>query len=100
MSEGLKERSGRSRAEVLYCLDVLIRNHFNDEERSTNWLANGIPDGTLERPPTDEQVEPYLGFVGDGETSGHLEYDYFVKLGVSMLYRECFKTRYEKEILT
>lgn len=96
MSE-LEDRRRRSRAEVLYCLDVLIHQHFNDEEHTVRWLSDGVPDGTLEKPPTDEQVEPYLGFV-DGDQE--LDYDQFVKLGVSMLYHECFKTRYEKESLT
>lgn len=98
-SEELKERFRRSRAEVLYCLDVLIHNHFNDEERSVKWLANGIPDGTLEKPPTDEQVAPYFDFLED-DTGNRLDYDYFVKLGVSMLYHECFKSVYERESLT
>ena len=96
MSE-LENQRRRSRAEVLYCLDVLIHQHFNDEERTERWLVDGIPDGTLEKPPTDEQVEPYLGFV-DGDQG--LDYDHFVKLGVSMLHRECFKLTYEKESLT
>lgn len=102
-SEELKARFRRSRAEVLYCLDVLIHNHFNDEERSMTWLANGIPDGTLEKPPTDEQVAPYFDFLEDDSTADpkmKLDYDYFVKFGVSMLYHECFKSTYERGSLT
>lgn len=52
----------RSRAEVLYCLDVLIR-HISDENVMAAWLSLGIPDGTLEKWPTDEQVDPFLGFA-------------------------------------
>lgn len=61
MSE-LKDRETRSRAEVLYCLDVLIR-HLADEDVMDTWLAVGIPDGTLEKWPTDEQVEPFLDYA-------------------------------------
>ena len=63
MSE-LKDREIRSRAEVLYCLDVLIR-HLADEGVMDTWLAVGIPDGTLEKWPTNEQVEPFLYYAGD-----------------------------------
>lgn len=97
-----ENRKRRSRAEVLYCLDVLIRQHFNDEEHTERWLVDGIPDGTLVKPPTDEQVEPYFEFLDDEDADlgyDYFNYDYFVKLAVSMLYRECFKTRYEKESL-
>lgn len=52
----------RSRAEVLYCLDVLIR-HISDENVMAAWLSLGIPDGTLEKWPTDEQVDPFLDFA-------------------------------------
>lgn len=61
MSE-LKDREIRSRAEVLYCLDVLIR-HLSDEDLMDTWLAVGIPDGTLEKWPTDEQVKPFLDYA-------------------------------------
>ena len=41
---------------MLYCLDVLIR-HIADENVMAAWLSLGIPDGTLEKWPTDEQIE-------------------------------------------
>lgn len=63
MSE-LKDREIRSRAEVLYCLDVLIR-HLADGDVMDTWLAIGIPDGTLEKWPTDEQVKPFLYYAED-----------------------------------
>ena len=63
MSE-LKDRKIRSRAEVLYCLDVLVR-HLADEDVMDTWLSVGIPDGTLEKWPADEQVEPFLYYAGD-----------------------------------
>lgn len=63
MSE-LVTRGQRSRAEVLYCLDVLVR-HLSDEDVMDTWLAIGIPDGTLEKRPTDEQVEPFLDYADD-----------------------------------
>ena len=63
MSE-LKDREIRSRAEVLYCLDVLIR-HLADEDVMDTWLAVGIPDGTLEKWPIDEQVKPFLYYAED-----------------------------------
>ena len=68
----LKDREIRSRAEVLYCLDMLIR-HLADEDVMDTWLAVGIPDGTLEKWPTDEQVEPFLDYaenVGEFEDMG------------------------------
>ena len=68
MSE-LKDRETRSRAEVLYCLDVLIR-HLADEDVMDTWLAVGIPDGTLEKWPTDEQVEPFIDYA---ESIGEFE---------------------------
>lgn len=63
MSE-IKDKEMRSRAEVLYCLDVLIR-HLADEYIMDTWLAVGIPDGTLEKWPTDEQIEPFLYYAED-----------------------------------
>ena len=63
MSE-LENQKLRSRAEVLYCLDVLIR-HLADGDVMDTWLAVGIPDGTLEKWPTDEQVKPFLYYAGD-----------------------------------
>lgn len=63
MSE-LKDKETRSRAEVLYCLDVLIR-HLADEDVMDTWLAVRIPDGTLEKWPTDEQVKPFLYYAED-----------------------------------
>lgn len=66
MNIKLKNREQRSRAEVLYCLDVLIR-HLSDEDAIATWLAIGIPDGTLEKWPTDEQVEPFLDYANTEE---------------------------------
>ena len=60
----LKDRETRSRAEVLYCLDVLIR-HIVDEDVMETWLTDGVPDGTLEKRPADEQVEPFLCYAED-----------------------------------
>ena len=60
----LKDRETRSTAEVLYCLNVLIR-HLVDEDVMDTWLAVGIPDDTLEKWPTDEQVEPFLCYAED-----------------------------------
>lgn len=60
----LKDREIRSRAEVLYCLDVLIR-HIADRDVMETWLADGVPGGTLEKRPTDEQVEPFLYYAED-----------------------------------
>ena len=60
----LKDRETRSRAEVLYCLDVLIR-HIVDEDVMETWLTYGVPDGTFKKWPTDEQVEPFLRYAED-----------------------------------
>ena len=49
----------RSRAEVLYCLDGLLR-HLDDENALASWLTLGDPDGTLGKGPSDEQGEPLL----------------------------------------
>ena len=65
----LKDREIRSRAEVLYCLDVLIR-HLVDEDVMDTWLAVGIPDGTLEKWPTGEQVKPVIDYT---ESIGEFE---------------------------
>lgn len=88
----------KSRAEVLYHLDHLIR-HVNDEDHQENWLVNGIPDDVYANAKdlTDEQREPYFDFVED--TDDGCGYQDFVKLAVRMLYRECFKVVYEKESL-
>lgn len=88
MSE-LKDRETRSRAEVLYCLDVLVR-HLSDEYVMDTWLAVGIPDGTLEKRPTDEQVEPFLYYAEDiGEFEGK------VLSALRIIRHEAMKTRSE-----
>lgn len=83
MSE-ISEGRRRSRAEILYCLDILLR-HLNDEEALLPWLCNGVPDGTVEDYPSEKQTEPYLDFVDDAE-----EFEDMVSLGLSILNRECF----------
>ena len=88
MSE-LKDREVRSRAEVLYCLDVLIR-HLADEDVMDTWLAVGIPDGTLEKWPTDEQVEPFLDYA---ENIG--EFEDKVLSALCIIRHETMKTRPE-----
>ena len=88
MSE-LKDREIRSRAEVLYCLDVLIR-HLADEDIMDTWLAVGIPDGTLEKWPTDEQVEPFLDYA---ENIG--EFEDRVLSALRLIRHEAMKVRTE-----
>lgn len=87
----IAESRRRSRAEVLYCLDILLR-HLNDEEAITPWLYNGVPDGTVENWPTEEQVEPFLDFVDDEKA-----FEDMVGLGLSILNRECFVTKREHQ---
>ena len=88
MSE-LKDKEIRSRAEVLYCLDVLIR-HLADEDVMDTWLAVGIPDVTLEKWPTDEQVEPFLDYA---ENIG--EFEDRVLLALRLIRHEAMKVRTE-----
>ena len=88
MSE-LKDREIRSRAEVLYCLDVLIR-HLADENVIDTWLAVGIPDGTLEKWPTDEQVEPFLDYAENIK-----EFEDMVLAALRLIRHETMKTRSE-----
>lgn len=88
MSE-LKDKETRSRAEVLYCLDVLIR-HLTNEEVMNIWLTLGIPDGTLEKWPTDEQVEPFLDYA---ENIG--EFEDKVMTALCLIRREATKVRAE-----
>ena len=88
MSE-LKDREIRSRAEVLYCLDVLIR-HLADEDVMDTWLAIGIPDGTLEKRPTDEQVKPFIDYA---ESIG--EFEGKVLSALRIIRHEAMKTRSE-----
>ena len=85
----LKDKEIRSRAEVLYCLDVLIR-HLADEDVMDTWLAVGIPDGTLEKWPTDEQVEPFLHFAENIE-----EFEDMVMTALRIIRHEAMKTRTE-----
>ena len=88
MSE-LKDREIRSRAEVLYCLDVLIR-HLADEDVMDTWLAVGIPDGTLEKRPTDEQVKPFIDYA---DSVG--EFEDVVMTALRLIRHETMKTRSE-----
>ena len=88
MSE-LENQKQRSRAEVLYCLDVLIR-HLSDEYVMDTWLAVGIPDGTLEKWPTDEQVEPFLYYAEDIG-----EFEDKVMSALRIIRHEAMKTRTE-----
>lgn len=84
-----KDRKIRSRAEVLYCLDVLLR-HLADEDVMDTWLAVGIPDGTLEKWPADEQVEPFLDYA---ENVG--EFEDKVMSALRIIRHETMKTRTE-----
>ena len=88
MSE-LKDREIRSRAEVLYCLDVLIR-HLADGGVMDTWLAVGIPDGTLGKWPADEQVKPFLYYAGDIG-----EFEDKVLSALRIIRHEAMKTRSE-----
>lgn len=88
MSE-LKDKETRSRAEVLYCLDILIR-HLADENVMDTWLAIGIPDGTLEKWPTDEQVKPFLYYAGDIG-----EFESKVSSALRIIRQEAMKVRTE-----
>lgn len=88
MSE-LKDKETRSRAEVLYCLDVLIR-HLTDEDVMDTWLAIGIPDGTLEKWPTDEQVKPFIDYA---ESIG--EFEDKVLSAISIIRHKTMKVRTE-----
>lgn len=93
----LEPKARRSRAEVLYCLDVLVR-HINDEETAMDtWLALGVPDGTLEEWPTDAQVEPFLALAKDEMSFGDL-----VRTGLSLLRRCALRstTEYVERSLT
>lgn len=47
------------RARILYCMDVLM-HALNDEEECVPWLCEGVPDATLEKDLTQEQIRPYL----------------------------------------
>ena len=85
----LKDGEARSRAEVLYCLDVLIR-HLADEDVMDTWLAVGIPDSTLEKRPTDEQVKPFLYYAGDVG-----EFEDKVLSALRIIRHEAMKTRSE-----
>ena len=85
----LKDREIRSRAEVLYCLDVLIR-HLADEDVMDMWLTDGVPDDTLEKWPTDEQVEPFLYYAEDIG-----EFEDKVLSALSIIRHEAIKTRTE-----
>lgn len=88
MSE-LKDIETRSRAEVLYCLDVLIR-HLADEDVMDTWLAVGIPDDTLEKRPTDDQVKPFLYYAEDIG-----EFEDKVLSAISIIRHETMKVRTE-----
>lgn len=77
----------RSRAEVLYCLDVLVR-HLSDEDVMNTWLAVGIPDGTLEKWPADEQVDPFLAYAEDIE-----EFEDKVITALRLIRHETMRTR-------
>ena len=79
----------RSRAEVLYCLDVLVR-HLSDEDVMNAWLAVGIPDGTLEKWPTDEQVDPFLAYAEDKK-----EFENLVKTALAIIRKETHVTEHE-----
>ena len=85
----LEHKKQRSRAEVLYCLDVLVR-HLADEDVMDTWLAVGIPDGTLEKWPADEQVEPFLDYA---ENVG--EFEDMVMSALRIIRHEAMKTRTE-----
>ena len=85
----LKDRETRSRAEVLYCLDVLIR-HLADEDVMDTWLTDGVPDGTLEKWPTDEQVEPFLDYAENIR-----EFEDKVMTALRLIRHETMKTRSE-----
>ena len=84
-----KDRETRSRAEVLYCLDVLIR-HLADEDVMDTWLAVGIPDGTLEKWPTDEQAKPFLDYAENIR-----EFEDKVMTALRLIRHETMKTRSE-----
>ena len=88
MSE-LKDKEIRSRAEVLYCLDVLIR-HLADENAMGTWLSIGVPDGTLEKWPTNEQIEPFLDYA---KNIG--EFEDTVMTALCLIRHETMKTRLE-----
>ena len=88
MSE-LKDREIRSRAEVLYCLDVLIR-HLCDEGMMDTWLAVGLSDGTLGKWPTDEEVEPFFCYAEDIG-----EFEDKVISALSIIRHEAMKVRTE-----
>ena len=85
----LKDKEIRSRAEVLYCLDVLIR-HLADEDVMDTWLAVGVPDGTLEKRPTDEQVEPFLDYAENIK-----EFEDMVLAALSIIRHETMRMRTE-----
>lgn len=36
---------------------------LTDGDVMETWLTDGVPDGTLEKRPTDEQVEPFLFYA-------------------------------------
>ena len=85
----LKDKEIRSRAEVLYCLDILIR-HLADEDVMDTWLAVGVPDGTLEKRPTDEQVEPFLDYAENIK-----EFEDMVLAALSIIRHETMRMRTE-----
>ena len=85
----LKDRKIRSRAENHNCLDVLTR-HLADEDVLDTWLAVGIHDGTLEKWPTDEQVEPFLDYAENIR-----EFEDKVMMALRLIRHETMKTRTE-----
>lgn len=95
----LTEDMIKSRAGVLFCLDYLV-HHISDEEHQIAWMMDGIPDDVWANaaPLTDEQLKPYRGFALD--ESAVLDFNAFVEIAVRLIYRECFKVRYERDGLT
>lgn len=82
------------RAQLLYCMDVLM-HALNDEEAIVNWLADGVPDGTLEKDLTQEQILPYLDLEVDDADFAHMTGIFIKTLASQGYYRANGKTAAE-----
>ena len=82
------------RARLLYCMDVLM-HAMNDEEASVHWLSEGVPDGTLEKDLTQEQIRPYLDLEFDDEEFANMAGVFIKTLANQGYYRPNRKTEAE-----
>ena len=82
------------RAQLLYCMDVLM-HALNDEEASVHWLNDGVPDGTLEKDLAQEQIRPYLDLEVDDAEFANMSGIFIKTLANQGYYRPNGKTKAE-----